>query len=120
MPKRTMKHRIRYRFDHFMAQGGRSVFVSLLFVFLSVLILLVILRLIVEVFVPEASDSGVGWSTFITFLQLTDPGSMAEDSVSSGWYRVIAIAAGVVGIGLLAALIAFITTESDRRPHTLR
>jgi len=116
----SLKQHIRYRFDHFMARGGRSIFVSLLAVFLIVLCVLVALRLLIELFVPEASDSGFGWSTFVTFLQLTDPGSMAEDSVSSGWYRAIAIAAGVAGIGLLAALIAFITTAVDRRLHDLR
>ena len=116
----SVKQHIRYRFDNFMARGGRSIFVSLLAVFVMVLCVLVVLRLLLELFVPEASDSGIGWSTFVTFLQLTDPGSMAEDSVSSGWYRAIAIAAGVAGIGLLAALIAFITTEVDRRLHVLR
>jgi len=99
----SLKQHIRYRFDHFMARGGRSIFVSLLAVFLIVLCVLVALRLLIELFVPEASDSGFGWSTFVTFLQLTVPGSVAEDSVSSGWYRAIAIAAGVAGIGLLAA-----------------
>ena len=116
----SLKQRILYRFDNFMARGGRSIFLSLLAVFLVVLIVLVLLRLLLELFVPEASDSGLGWSTFVTFLQLTDPGSMSEDSVSSGWYRAVAIAAGVAGIILLAALIAFITAEVDRRLHDLR
>ncbi|MCJ7726768.1 MAG: hypothetical protein MUP76_10330, partial [Acidimicrobiia bacterium] len=120
MPGPSLKQRIRYRFDNFMARGGRSIFLSLLAVFLLVLFVLVVLRLLLEVFFPEASDSGFGWSTFVTFLQLTDPGSMAEDSVSSGWYRAIAITAGVAGIMLLAALFAFITAEVDRRLHDLR
>jgi hypothetical protein len=120
MPGPSLKRRIRYRFDNFVARGGRSIFLSLLAVFLMVLVILVVLRLLLELFIPEASDSGFEWSAFVTFLQLTDPGSMAEDSVSSGWYRAIAIAAGVAGIMLLAALIAFITTEVDRRLHNLR
>ncbi|MCB2224591.1 MAG: hypothetical protein KQH83_10535 [Actinobacteria bacterium] len=120
MNRPSFRQWIRYHFDNFMARGGRSIFVSLVAVFLAALALLVSIRLLLEAFVPEASDTGLGWSTFVTFLQLTDPGSMAEDSVSSGWYRVVAIAAGVTGIVLLAALIAFITNAVDRRLHDLR
>ena len=48
----SVKQHIRYRFDNFMARGGRSIFVSLLAVFVMVLCVLVVLRLLLELFVP--------------------------------------------------------------------
>jgi uncharacterized membrane protein YhaH (DUF805 family) len=114
-----LKQRIRYRFDNFMSRGGRSIFISLLLVFLVILAVLVGARALVQV-LSRGAGHGVGWNSFTTFLQMTDPGSMGEDSASSGWYQAIAITAGVVGIVILSTLIAFITTAVERRLHNLR
>ncbi|MBG87066.1 MAG: hypothetical protein CMO80_09230 [Verrucomicrobiales bacterium] len=57
---------------------------------------------------------------FIAFLQMTDPGNMAQDIESSPWLKIPAVLAGVVGIVLLYALIAFITTALIDRMNALK
>lgn len=121
MPRRPpLKQRLRYRFDNFMAGGGRSIFISLVLVFVIILVVLIVVRVLLRLFTPEGASPGWGWDSFLTFLQMTDPGSVAEDMSSRGWYQAVAITAGVIGIVMLSALIAFITTAIDRRLGDLR
>jgi hypothetical protein len=120
MPGPPLKQRLRYRFDNFMARGGRSIFISLVLVFVIILVGLILTRGLVRLFAPGGASTGWGWDSFLTFLQMTDPGSVAEDMTSGGWYQAIAITGGVVGIVMLSALIAFITTDIDRRLGNLR
>jgi len=120
MPGPLLKQRLRYRFDNFMARGGSSVFISLVVVFVIVLVLLIAARGVAHLLTPGSSSPGFGWDSFMTYLQMTDPGSVAEDITSRGWYQAIGITAGVAGIVMLSALIAFITTALDHRLHNLR
>jgi len=55
-----------------------------------------------------------------TFNHLSDPGTMAYDIDSSIWLKLTAIMAGAVGVVILSALIAFITTELDQRINQLK
>src|SRR5690606_474844 len=59
-------------------------------------------------------------NVYITFLQLTDPGNMAQDILSSPWYKLFAVFAGLAGVVLLSALIAFITTALDQKLNELK
>jgi hypothetical protein len=120
MPRPPLKQRLRYRFDNFMARGGRSVFISLVLVFVVILAVLILVRGLLRLFAPGGASPGWGWDGYLTFLQMTDPGSVAEDITSRGWYQAIAITGGVIGIVMLSALIAFITTAIDRRLQDLR
>lgn len=120
MPQPPLSQRVRYHFDNFMSRGGRSVFASLLVVFLLVLGLLIGVRILLQLALPESPDRSFGWSSFTTFLQMTDPGSMGQDAGAHGWYQAVAVTAGISGIVMLSALIAFITTAVDRRLHDLR
>lgn len=120
MPRFSWRQRARYRFDNFMSRGGRSVFTSLLLVFLVVLVALIGVRSVLQWLLPDDPERGFGWTGFMTFLQMADPGSMGEDTVSRGWFQAVAITAGVTGIVMLSALIAFITTAVDQRLHHLR
>ena len=120
MPRPALKQRVRYEFDNFMSRGGRSIFTSLVIVFLLALLLLIGLRALLQAVLPGDAGRGFGWDSYTTFLQLTDPGSMDEDLASRGWFQALAITAGVTGIVLLSTLIAFITTAVDRRLHNLR
>jgi len=120
MPRPPLKQRLRYRFDNFMARGGRSIFISLVLVFVVILVVLIVVRGLLRLFAPGEASPGWGWDSFLTFLQMTDPGSVAEDITSRGWYQAVAITAGVIGIVMLSALIAFITTAIDRRLGDLR
>lgn len=120
MPRPALPQRLRYRFDNFMARGGRSVFTALMVVFALVLVMLIGVRIVLQLSLPGDDGRGFGWSSFTTFLQMTDPGSMGEDAASRGWFQAVAITAGLSGIVMLSALVAFITTAVDRRLHDLR
>lgn len=115
----------RYRFDTFMAKGGRSIFISLVLVFVAILISITALRVIEVAVLPKKEEGQYrrydpGHQAYITFLQMTDPGNMAQDIESSPWYKVPAVLAGLAGVVMLSVLIAFITTALDRMLTELR
>ena len=124
MTKYGLKQTLRYKFDTFMAKGGLSIFISLLAVFLSLLLIVGILRALAYYFLPEtcASQNARDFLTnfFITFLQLTDPGNMAQDITSSPWFKIPAIIAGMAGVVMFSALIAFITNALDQKINALK
>ncbi len=116
---------LRYRFDTFMAKGGISVFISLLFTFVIIFILLAAIRgCLVWCFPLETlhlqHDLDFWGNAYITFLELTDPGNMAQDISSSPWYKVVGIFAGISGVIMFSALIAFITTAMDQKLSELK
>ena len=117
-------HRLRYRFDTFMARGGVSIFKVLTGLFLAALVIIGAARGLVLWLAPELplthEDIGFFGNLYVTFLELTDPGNMVQDLNSSPWYKVFAITAGMVGIVMLSALIAFITTALDQKLNELR
>ncbi|MEO1034519.1 MAG: hypothetical protein AAFX44_03050 [Pseudomonadota bacterium] len=116
--------RMRYRFDTFMARGGVSIFKMLTAVFIVALVVIGLARGALLYFAPELAqtheDIGFLGNVYLTFLELTDPGNMVQDLNSSVWYKALAVIAGLVGIVLLSALIAFITTALDQKLHELK
>ncbi len=118
----TLSQRMRYRFDNFISKGGWSIFVSLLVVFITSLVIIFSIRAIIFYAYPEASKEfdTLLRNLYISFLELTDPGSMAQDKDSSGWYKLTAIMAGISGIVIMSMLIAIITTALDQKLAFLR
>ncbi|MCA8993669.1 MAG: hypothetical protein KDA88_16895 [Planctomycetaceae bacterium] len=122
----SLFQRARYQFDNFMARGGSSIFVSLVVVFMSMLLLLAILRGAGVMMFPNASiERDVEGHSFfrnvyITFLQMTDPGNMAQDIETSPGFKVFSVLSGMTGVVMLSSLIAFITTALDRKLALLR
>jgi hypothetical protein len=118
------KTRLRYRFDTFMAKGGGSIFYALTAVFVATFLLIGVLRGVLLLVFPEIGlqhdDIGFLGNLYITFLEITDPGNMAQDIYSSVAYKVFAVLAGVAGIVMLSALIAFITTAMDQKIYELK
>lgn len=120
----SLGKRLQYRFDTFMAKGSGSSFKALLIVFVAIFLLVAGLRGVIYWLGPglpqqyEALD--VIGNVYITFLQLTDPGNMAQDILSSAWYKVFAVIAGLTGVILLSALIAVITTGLDQKMAELK
>ncbi len=118
------KARFRYRFDTFMAKGGGSIFKALTAVFLGTFLLIGLLRgalLLLFPDIPQQHDElGFFGNLYITFLEITDPGNMAQDIYSNLSYQVFAILAGIAGIVMLSALIAFITTALDQKIYELK
>ena len=120
-----MKERLtniaRYRFDNFMAKGGSSIFKILVCLFITFLVVLGVLRGLVHAFGLEVQwDGNVVHQLYIVFLQMTDPGNMAQDISSSPWYKLVAILAGIAGIVMLSMLIGFITTALVAKMEELR
>ena len=125
--KATYLQRLRYSFDNFMSRGGSSIFLSLLCVFLTLLLCIASLRGVGLLLFPDANierdiDGGHSFTrnVYITFLQMTDPGNMAQDIETSGGFKIFPVLAGMSGVVMLSSLIAFITTALDRKLAVLR
>lgn len=119
----TRRERLRYWFDDYMSRGSRSTFAALVLTFLAAFFLIALLRLIALAVIGDIDvERGVSGTRqlYITFLELTDPGSMTQDIESSAWVKVFAILSGVVGLVLLSSLIALLTTAVDGRLQELR
>jgi len=118
------KTRWRYRFDTFMAKGGGSIFKVLTAIFIATFLLIGLLRGGMLLLFPEMGqqheDLGFLGNLYITFLEITDPGNMAQDIYSSVGYKSFAVLAGIAGIVMLSALIAFITTALDQKIYELK
>lgn len=117
-------HRFRYGFDTYMAKGGTSVFKALVLVSVSALVLIGLARGVFQWLAPVATlqyeDLDFWGNLYVTFLQLTDPGNMAQDILSSPHYKAFSVVAGLSGVILLSALIAFITTSLDQKINELK
>lgn len=122
MATNGLRQILRYKFDNFISSGSSSIFLSLLTVFIVLLLLVGGLRLLVYLVYPEGVAQFDGWfkQIYITFLQLTDPGNMAQDIPSSTGYKITAILAGITGVILLSMLIAVITTALDQKLNQLK
>ena len=107
-----------------MAKGGGSIFKLLTAVFLGAFLLIGAMRGVLMMLYPELpvqhEDIGFWGNLWITFLEITDPGNMAQDIYSDPGYKVFAVLAGIAGIVMLSALIAFITTALDQKIYELK
>lgn len=122
MKKNKTRQRIRYKFDNFIAKGGGSIFISLVVVFVVALTLVAGLRIVIFNLFPEGAGpfSDLYNHIYVTFLQLTDPGNMAQDIPTSPLYKIAAVIAGLIGVILLSMLIAIVTTALDQRITQLK
>ncbi|MGD9127125.1 MAG: hypothetical protein PVH19_07070 [Planctomycetia bacterium] len=125
MSKPTLSQKIRYRFDSFMAKGGFSIFLSLTIVFLGIFIFLTLVRGLILLSVENpmlhySENTGFFQNMYIIFLQMTDPGNMAQDINSSVIFKTTTVLAGLSGVIMLSALIAFITTALDQKIQELK
>ncbi len=113
---------LRYRFDNFISRGGMSVFFSLVVAFLVLLLVIGGLRALVFLLYPDGAAPGddLLQNLYVTFLQLTDPGNMAQDLSTPTEYKFPAVLAGLSGVILLSMLIAVITTGLDQKLTDLR
>ncbi len=115
---------LRYRFDSFMARGGSSIFKALVATFAAVFVAIGVARVLFRLLSPETElqydELDALGNLYVTFLQLTDPGNMAQDILSSPSYKVFSILAGLSGVIMLSALIAFITNALDQKISELK
>jgi Castor and Pollux, part of voltage-gated ion channel/Calcium-activated potassium channel slowpoke-like RCK domain len=117
----SSKEKLRYRFEKYLNKGGTSVFMSLLIVFLVGFALVIGIRYLIITLFPNLNVFNDFWSDiWVSFLQITDPGAVAEDTDSSPWLKLIAIITGFIGIVIFSMLIAFITTSLENMFHEFR
>lgn len=120
MSQPSMSERLRYRLDSFLERGNGALFMALVAVFLACLMGIVALRLVLHL--VSGSDPALPFlhQIWFTFLQLTDPGNMAQDNATPVAFKLSAIAAGLTGVVIFSALIAFLTTALDAAIADLR
>jgi len=97
------------------------MFVLLTVLFLASFICLALFRGGLEA-TGQDSERGQGFvrQVYITFLQMTDPGNMAQDIESSPWLKIATVLTGFTGLILLSMLIGFITTALVQKMDDLR
>ena len=119
--KSDWRKKLAYKFDNFMAQGGKAIFIVLTVLFLGSFFFLALFRVLLESFGLD-SERGNGFfrQIYLTFLQMTDPGNMAQDIESSPLLKISTVLSGMVGIILLSMLIGFITTALVQKMEELR
>ena len=133
--KASTLQRLRYQFDNFMSRGIGSMLIGLFLAFLASLGLVIIIRLATFYFFDlqgqyhqeaphlngdEYLDQDPFHHIYLTFLQMTDPGNMAQDIAAHPGYHISAIIAGMLGLILLSALVGLITTWLMGRMEQLR
>lgn len=98
------------------------MFLCLIVVSIAALIIIGTTRGIVEIPDSVKAERGDGFfrQVYISFLQMTDPGNMAQDIESTPWLKLPAILAGLTGVVLLSMLIGFITTALATKMDELR
>ncbi len=109
----TFRQRWRYRVDSFLARGSSALFVSLVFAFIGSILLIGMMRLVFNFFAPDTEHNFARQIWFI-FLQLTDPGNMNQDNDTPAVFKTAAVVAGLTGVVIFSALIAFLTTALDQ------
>jgi len=108
-----------YEYENFIAKGGKSIFISLVALFIVSYVIAIAVRFIIILIWPDQAyhTSGVaGQSTplghlWIIFLEMTDPGNMNQDILTFHGFKFSAIVSGMLGVIIFSMLIAFITTE---------
>lgn len=122
-PGDRRRTRLRYRLDTFMARGGGSIFKALTAAFVATFLIIALTRGALVWLAPDIAqqhETGFWGNVYITFLELTDPGNMAQDIHSGVAIKVYAVIAGLAGIVMLSALIACITTTMDQKIYALK
>jgi hypothetical protein len=109
----TFRQRWRYRLDNFLARGSGALFFSLLLAFLASIVAIGLVRFLLSAIAPEATHA-LSRELWVVFLQLTDPGNMGEDSGNPAALKSAAVVAGLTGVVIFSALIAFLTTALDQ------
>ncbi len=119
--KSSIKQKLVYRFERFLNKGGSSIFKSLLVIFISGFLFILLLRYLLLLFFPDLDHRGSFFEhVWVTFLEITAPGNMNQDTTSPTWMKLITIIAGFTGVIIFSMLIAFITSSLNSFLHNFR
>ncbi|MCP4917730.1 MAG: hypothetical protein GY913_12465 [Proteobacteria bacterium] len=119
----SKQEQLRYQFDTFLAKGSRALFVALTVAFFVALLAIGVVRFFfwgVDWMLHDEVTKSLSQGIWFTWLQLTDPGNMAQDNETFVGYKITAIIAGMTGVVIFSALIAFLTTALDQAIDDLK
>ena len=118
--KYPLKQRLRYAVDNFMSKGSSSIFLALLCLFLFGFLIMVLVRMITNTFLPDETLSSwaeIPWRVYVAVME----GSAAETDGDSNWAAKITSILGVlVGLVLFSSMVAFITSVFTAKLDELR
>jgi len=106
--KATFKESAHYRIDNYLAKGSSALFLSLLLAFLIALLAIGLTRIAIDLLFPGQHD--ILKQLWLSFLQLTAPGNMNQDTNSPLIMKLAAVVAGITGVVIFSTLIATLTT----------
>jgi len=116
----SFKAKLKYSFDNFMSKGGFSVFSALMLLFVGAFILMSIVRFTVNLITPQENLTRVFDQFWQVFLQISDAGSIAEDSGGNVLNKITGIITMFFGLILFSSLVAFITSQFEAKLDELR
>lgn len=119
----TLRQRANYRFDSFMSKGAAATAVAVAVSFVVLFATVALVRAGIVALDGGASverGRGAGRQVWLTWLEMTDPGTQAYDTESSSGVKAVAVLAAVLGIVLLSSVIAIMTTALDEKLKKLR
>ncbi len=111
--------RFKYVVDNFLARGSSALFVALTIGFLGSFAVLILMRLIIHLIHPDI-ETDFMTQIYIIFLEMTDPGNMNLDIDTPSIFKIGGVSAGITGVVIFSALIAFLTTTLDQAIATLK
>ncbi|MBF0352620.1 MAG: hypothetical protein HQM11_16425 [SAR324 cluster bacterium] len=118
--KLKIKEKFQYKMDNFMAKGGLSIFISLLFLFCIMYFMMLTIRWSATYFVPDEVLSDINEQIWRVFLMMTDPGALENEDDSVLLQKILGAVTVFVGMVFFSSLVAFITTEFNDRIAMLR
>ena len=115
----TIKEKVHYKTDNYLAKGRTALFLSLLIVFLVSFVIIALIRGLLYWLSPDP-EAGVTDQLWKVYLQLTAPGNMNQDSQSPHHFKIAAMLAGLTGVVIFSTLIATLTTALNQAIRNLR
>ncbi len=125
----SLRERVHYKVDNYLAKGSSALFLSLLIAFLIAFVIIALLRMFLYWIQPEINidpetkeqvATGIGPQLYRAFLELTAPGNMNQDVNKPHLYKIAAILAGFTGVIIFSTLIATLTTALNQAIRTLK
>ncbi len=119
----SMAEKLPYQVDTFLAKGSKALFVALTVAFFVALVLIGGVRFLfwaLDWLIHDEATKSLSQGIWFTWLQLTDPGNMAQDNETFVGYKITAVVAGMTGVVIFSALIAFLTTALDQAIDDLK
>ena len=120
IPQYPLKQKLRYAMDNYMSRGSSSIFMALLFTFIIGFLVMVLVRLVANSFLPDETLNSwldIPWRVYVAVIE----GSAAETDGDSNWLAKLTSILGVmVGLILFSSMVAFITSVFEEKLDDLR